>query len=191
MDGSLSLVAASASEPVTPQEAKDWCRGPSAADDPLITSLTTTARRYVEKMTSRALLTQTWDYFLDAFPCWAIPLPRGTPLQSITTVKYTDPSTGNQLTLGSSLYVANLRKEPAIIVPSYGNVWPTTRTVENAVEIRFVAGYVGAVPEELKQAIKVLVAKMYEAREAVEEPARKDVPLAFWNLINEYRLWWI
>lgn len=195
MDGSLVIVTPPAAEPVTLQEAKDWCRGPTSADDTLITALITSARRYVEKVTSRALITQTWDYFLDGFPCRSIPFPRGTPLQSVTSVKYTDPLTGNQLTLNAGLYTVNIKKEPGLVVPSYGNVWPTPKCVENAVEIRFVAGYGAsgsAVPEELKQAIKVLIASMYANREHITtDGAPTQIPAAFENLINEYRIWWL
>src|SRR5689334_22352804 len=105
MNGSIVIVTPPGSEPVTLQEAKDWCRGPTSADDTLITSLITVARRYVEKITSRALITQTWDYWLDCFPgsnwymlrtvmpalwdCWELRVPR-PPLQSISSIKYID-----------------------------------------------------------------------------------------------------
>lgn len=208
MDGSIVIVTPPAAEPVTLQEAKDWCRGPTSADDTLITSLIVTARRYLEKVTSRALITQTWDYWLDYFPgsnwygaqfvtpivwvkCWELIVPR-PPLQSITSIKYIDTN-GAQQTLANTEYTVDSKREPARIVPAYTKVWPTPRAgIPNAVQTTFVAGYGAsgsAVPEELKTALKVLVAKLYEKREAVADVSERDVPLAFWNLVSEYRAW--
>lgn len=199
MDGSLVIVTPPAVEPVTLQEAKDWCRGPTSADDTLITGLITAARRYIEKYISRALITQTWDYWLDYFPgsnwygsrppCWELTVPR-PPLQSISSIKYID-TTGVQQTLASSEYTVDAKREPGRIVPAYQKVWPTPRSgIPNAVQVTFLAGYGAggsAVPEELKDGIKVLVAKLYEKREAVADVSEKDVPAAFGNLVNEFR----
>jgi uncharacterized phiE125 gp8 family phage protein len=209
MDGSIVIVTPPAAEPVTLQEAKDWCRGPTSADDTLITSLITVARRYIEKIASRALITQTWDYWLDYFPgsnwyatrfvtpgmwgnYWELRIPR-PPLQSISSIKYTDPTTGSPVTLAGTEYTVDIKREPGRVVPAYQKSWPSPRSgIPNAVQVTFVAGYGAAgsaVPDELKTAIKVLIAKLYEKREAVTDVSERDVPLAFWNLVNEFRAW--
>lgn len=186
----LSLFLGPQLEPLTVQEAKDWARITEDDDDATVERLVSAARAHVEELTGRALITQTWDFYLDAFPCWGITVPR-PKLQTVTTLKYTD-SNGVQQTLASSEYTVDARKEPGQIVPAYGKTWPSTRSVPNAVEIRFVAGYGTAadtVPFPLRQAIAVLVATMYENREALSDTVMPAVPMAFWQLIDQHRVW--
>lgn len=209
MEGSLVIQSPPAAELVTLQEAKDWARITTSAEDSIVTGLISSARAHVEELMCRGFITQTWDYFLARFPCVTranplaeIALPRA-PLASVTTVKYTDPATGTQVTLDPSKYLVDTRREPGRIVPAYGTSWPTARYgVPNAVEIRFVAGYGAAasnVPDRMRhnvqQAIKVLLATMYRYRELATEALTgqqlTQVPHAFWQLINQHRLWWI
>lgn len=194
VDGTLSLVTAPTIEPITVDEAKDWARITDDTEDAVVERLITAARGFVEEITGRALITQTWDYYLDAFPCGLgtidVPRPR---LQSVTFVKYTDED-GVVQTLDAAEYTVDTKREPARIVPAYGESWPSIRDVPNAVQVRFVAGYGAAavsVPEQLRHAIGVLVATMYEQRESVAETAMVDVPVAFWQLVNQHRIWWL
>lgn len=192
MDGTLELITAPASEPVTVIEAKAWARVTTDEDDSLIDALTSTARAHVEELTGRALLTQTWDYWLDRFPCGELAVPRPL-LRTVTYIKYIDQS-GALITLDSSKYTVDAKRIPGRIVPSYGNVWPSARGVPNAINVRFDAGFGAAsesVPLQLRQAILVLVATLYEQREHLTEAALQDVPVAFWQLINQHRVWWL
>ena len=51
---------------------------PSTVENDLLNDLISTAREYVEDATRRALLTQTWDYYLDEFPSgYYITVPLG------------------------------------------------------------------------------------------------------------------
>jgi uncharacterized phiE125 gp8 family phage protein len=147
-----------------------------------------TARRHVEELTGRALITQTWDLFLEAFPSEIALRPR---LQTVTHVKYIDTN-GTLQTLATSQYTVDANAEPGRIVPAYGVSWPGTRSVPNAVQVRFVAGYgltSDTVPQELRHAIAVLTATLHHYREAyVEQPLAK-VPQAFWQLVNQHRIW--
>jgi uncharacterized phiE125 gp8 family phage protein len=195
MDGTLSLVTGPSIEPLTVDEAKDWARITDDTEDAVVERLISAARGHVEELTGRALITQTWDYFLDAFPGTIdVPRPR---LISVTHLKYTDED-GTLQTLDVADYTIDLKREPARIVPAYGESWPGTRDVPNAVELRFVAGYgatATSVPEQLRQAIAVLVATMYEQREMATEASTgqqlTDVPIAFWQLVNQHRMWWL
>lgn len=166
----LVLQTAPTTEPVTTAEAKTHLRVTTSDDDTYIGTLITVARRHVETITGRALINQTWDYFLDNFPPGdkiVIPLPR---LSSVTSVKYTDKD-NVQTTLAASKYIVDTNNEPGQIVLAYGESWPTfTQKPINAVEIRFVAGYgsgAANVPEGIKQAMLLLIAHWYENREPV------------------------
>lgn len=192
VDGTLELVTPPTVEPVTVQECKDWMRVTLDDEDTLITDLIAAARGHVEELTGRALLTQTWDYWLDEFPYCEMDIPR-PKIQSVTYIKYLDTS-GVLQTLSSSLYTVDTKRSPGRIVPSYGNVWPVAQYVPNAVQVRYIAGYGDEpedVPTQLRQATKVLVATMYENREAMSDVSLETVPMAFYQLLNQHRMWWL
>jgi len=185
------LVTPPAIEPVALVDAKEWCRVTGADDDDLVETLVAAARKHVEALTGRALITQTWDTFLDAFPCEIRLRPR---VQSVTTVKYTDTN-GVQQTLASSEYTVDAKSEPGYIVPAYGKVWPSTRCVPNAVEVRHVCGYgsdvesIAQEAEDLLSAIKILVSTLDKNRESViTGTIVAQLPMSFRQLISGYRV---
>jgi uncharacterized phiE125 gp8 family phage protein len=146
----------------------------NTTEDPYLISLRQSAREYVESFCRRGLLTQTWDYKLDAFPSdgYSIELPI-SPVSSVTSISYVDTN-GDTQTWDSSLYQTDLPSGPkasrARIRPAYSQYYPTARTQMNAVTVRFVAGYGAAassVPSSLKSGMKLLIGHWYEQREAV------------------------
>lgn len=163
---SLKLITAPSTYPVTLAEAKLHCRVDIADDDTLITALITAATEMAEQKTGRAIMTQTLELTLDAFP-EAFELTR-VPVQSITSVKYYD-TTGTQQTLSNTLYALDAADDFgfAYISPVYAGVWPDTRDQINAVAVRYVAGYADAasVPQSIKNWILLMVSTMYANRE--------------------------
>jgi uncharacterized phiE125 gp8 family phage protein len=197
MDGTLVLVTAPTIEPLLVREAKDWARITDDVEDGIVERLITTARAHVEELTGRALTTQTWQYVLDAFPCGGpypgqIDVPR-PPLQTVTFLKYLDQA-GVLQTISAADYTVDAKRVPARIIPAYGKSWPSPRGVPNAITVEFIAGY-GPAPtdviEPLRQAIAVLVATLFAQREAVADRPLAEVPMAFWQLINQHRIWWL
>ncbi len=185
---SLTLFAAPSEEPLTLAEAKDHLEEVATYKDDYITTLITVARQWAENHTRRALISQTWDLFLDGFPPWTIEMPK-PPLASVTTVKYTDTD-GVQQTLAASLYDVDINAERGRIEPALNQVWPVTRSVMNAVEIRFVAGYGAAadVPKKIKQAMLMLIGQLYDNREdTVTGTTVSKVPQSSEWLIADYR----
>ena len=86
----LVLTAGPAVEPVTLAEAKAHLRVDGTAEDTLIASLIVTSRLHVEAAVGLALITQSWSYFLDAWPPGpALKLPL-RPVQSIAAVRLYD-----------------------------------------------------------------------------------------------------
>lgn len=73
------------SEPVTLQQAKDFCRITTEDDDDLITDLITVARKKVERFTSISLVDKT--VILTGELCEMFPLPYPN-INDITTVKF-------------------------------------------------------------------------------------------------------
>jgi len=163
----LALITAPATEPVTLSEAKSHLREDQSDEDTLITSLIVAARQMAETITRRALITQTWEIYLDTFPTEreiVLPFP---PIQSITSITYLD-SNGATQTLSAADYYLDSKGilNSVVLVP--GANWPSTETDrKNTVTVRFVAGYgnAAAVPEAIKLAIKQCVAHWFEHRE--------------------------
>ena len=171
MRSTLSLITAPASEPVTASEAKAHVRVDHTTEDTLITALITAARQGVEASTERQLISATWELWLDAFPeSGEIWLPK-PPLVSVTSVKYYD-SDGVLQTLATSYYDVDAPAGPHAprgrVRLAYDQSWPTTRSIANAVQVRYVAGWANAaaVPQELKQALLLRLGELYARREA-------------------------
>ncbi len=138
------------------------CPTSNTTSDPLLSALIKSARTSAEKMTRRALITQTLDYKLDCFPVCELWLPKPR-LQSVTSITYVDTD-GVTQTLASDQYRVDSDSEPARITPVYGAVWPYTRTVTNAVTVRYVCGYGAAasVPDSIKQWMLLRIKHFYD-----------------------------
>jgi uncharacterized phiE125 gp8 family phage protein len=185
----IRLIAGPGEEPITLDEAKLHLRVDVTAEDTLINGLIIAARQAAEQATGRALMQQTWELALDCFPDEIrLQMP---PLQSVSSVKYLDQD-GVLQTLATSEYLVNDYKEPARIVLAYGKSWPSTRDQENAVLVRFVAGYADAdaVPQEIKQWMLMLIGSMYANRERETVGSAAAVELGFVDrLLDAYRVW--
>lgn len=173
----LTLVTGPAADPVSIFDVRQHLKIDGAGEDATLYRYLTAARLHVEGRDGRlerALITQTWDWTLDDFPCGPdqtlrVPLP---PLQSITSVKYIDTG-GVEQTLASSEYSVDIRSSRGRLRPAYEKTWPSTRAVMNAVTVRFVAGYgagPAAIPEPIRQALLGLVADFYTNRDATGAP---------------------
>lgn len=158
------------------------------ADDDNLTDLITEAREYVENITRRALLTQTWYAYLDEFPdVDFIKIPFGN-LVSVTSVKYKD-SDGTETTMTVTTdYLVETNGEGIgrIVLPD-GETWPTDELYpSNPITIEFVCGWTEAasVPKNIKRAVKLAAEDSYYHgdRNEILKPA-------IMNLLNNYRLW--
>lgn len=145
-------------------------------------------RETVEQITRRALLTQTWDYYLDEFPgADFIKIPFGN-LATVTHIKYTD-SDGTQTTMTVTTdYLVETNGEGLgrIVLP-HGETWPSfTAYTTHPVVIRFVCGWTTAalVPKTIKRAVK------FAAEDSYYHGDRSDVLLPIINrLLASYRLY--
>lgn len=140
----------------------------NTTDDPRLSILITAARQHAEQELGRYLVTQTLDAYFDDFPRYDNPrFPsreiRLPPLQSVASVKYIDTD-GVLQTLAADQYTVDANAKPARIYPAYGLAWPDTLDIENAVTIRFVAGYgtAAAVPACIKHWLLMRVRMMYD-----------------------------
>lgn len=188
----LLRITAPTVEPVTTAEAKLHLRVTHSTDDDLIDVLIAAAREQCEHLTGRALVTQTWERVLDAFPAVEIELGR-PPVIAITSVTYTDAAGDSQI-LDSADYSLDNVTEPGYLLPAEGVIWPTTLDTANAVRVRFTCGYgatADSVPAALRAWIKLRLATLYKHREEIVAGISvADLPNGYTDrLIDRYRLW--
>ena len=165
----LTLTTPPQVEPVELGDMKDHLRLEVDTDDALVEGLIRSARSYIENTKlSRALITQTWVAYFDAFPFPFIELPR-PPLLTVTGITYLDTA-GDRTTWDSSNYVVDVAREPGRVELAYNESYPTARFQANSIELTFTAGYGPApadVPFDILLALKQIVAQWYELREPV------------------------
>lgn len=180
----LKLITAPATEPISTAEAKAFLRIDTATEDTLIDNQIKTARIYCEEYTGRALINQTYEFYLDGFSeieirLWEgiktgadltyrkpyISLPR-SPLSSVTNI-YTFDDADNGTVFSSSSYYVDSVSQPGKVVLRKGQTYPTSLRVANAVKITYVAGYGASatdVPEALRIGMREHISYMYEHR---------------------------
>ncbi len=182
----LTLVTAPANEPISIVEAKAHLRVEIDNDDVLIDSYIVAARQHVEQVHGRALITQTWRLTLQAWPTRGYILLPTPPLQSVTSVVYTDED-GADTTWNAANYIVSTDRCRLVLAKDVS--WPTTPLyASDPIAIKYVVGFgaaAGTVPTHLRQAIMLIVGHWYENREAVVVTGAvpKQVPLAIDSLL--------
>jgi len=156
-------------------------------------------REKAESITRRKLITASLTLTLDGFPSGREPIeiPR-PPLQSITSIKYYDTD-GVQQTLSSALYrviaetIPNC--QPGIVLPVYGEVWPSTRDDLAVVTITYSAGYGAAgsaVPASIRNWMLINIANLWENRESIVISKGAVIDLSKTmadGLLDDYRIY--
>jgi uncharacterized phiE125 gp8 family phage protein len=173
----LLLKAAPTIEPVGLEDFKEYAR-----IDPSITAFDTTllnglveARKAAEVFQRRAYITQTWEYWLDYWPCFPVDIPL-PPLQSIGSIEYYGIDDA-KYTFDDDYYFVDTANQPGRIGLNYNVSLPSmTLRPTNGVCITFDAGYGDDaidVPETVTNAINLYALWRYE------NPESGDVPTAF------------
>lgn len=209
----IQLVTPPATEPLALADVKNYLRVDAdiTQDDALINSLITAARQLIEKNLNRQIVTATWLWTIDSFfgyempggqlllgdrpipqqrggggiwPYLSILRPPRSPLQSVVSINYIDPS-GASLLLDPSQYIVDTVSVPGRLAPAYGTVWPVTQEVPNAVSITFTAGY-STVPGTITTALYMMIASWYQNRDSWNGRAGDVLPVNLrWLLASE------
>lgn len=167
----LKLITPPPFAPLTLAEAKEYLRVDHNDEDATITRMISAATGYADGpdgFLARALIDQTWELTLDAFPLREIRIPL-PPLIEVVNVFY-DDGAGVQQILSTASYSVDKINEPGWIVPV--GSWPATFDGINSVRVRFRAGYVdasqsppvGEVPEDIVQALLLYIDTMFDER---------------------------
>lgn len=209
----LRQVTTPVNEPLSLADLRDHLRISDTTDDRYLNTLRSVVRQRCERATRRALITQTWDLYLDTWPLWdgmhggrtfesATLLPSGgfinlpkPPLQSVTSVKYTDMA-GVTQTWDPSNYIIDTPAgdfcAKGRLGLGFSKVWPIALPVVNSRVIRMVCGYGDDpedVPELLRQGMLLDAGTLFDIRgsilagsraAAIEIPSTtKDIFLSF------------
>ena len=172
--GTLRIETAPTVEPVTLAEAKLWLKIDTTQtdDDDLITSLIKDAREAAEHYCKRVFVSQKWKFIFDVQPT-EIKMPLGY-VQTVSTVK-TYAEDGTATTETSTYYSYDVGELSRLWIKS-GYTWTSTTRLHGIFEIAYIVGWYGGtsdtvgsntmpvVPESVKSAIKMIVAKWYEDR---------------------------
>jgi len=190
-----TLITAPIIEPITLGELKLHLRCDDAVftEDGLLNSIITAGREYVEDITRRHLLTQTWGFSLKEWPKTnTIRVPGGN-LQSVTSIKWKGTD-GVETTLAETTdYLVEVNGESYgnIILP-YGESWPSGSLYpSNPITILFISGWTTAalVPYKIKAACRMICADLYEMRGEPVLGQTVATNRTTQNLLASSRLW--
>lgn len=165
----------------------------TTAEDSGLERLRKAARRKVEGITGRGLLTQTWDYYLRVWPdrdFIRIPfgnLQNGSGVAPVVSWKDTD-GTETTLTVTTDYLVETNGQDCGRVVLPYGVSWPSgTLYPSNPIKIEFFCGWTAAaeVPEDIVAAVLLMAEKLYFRGEREEKLQR-----AINSLLADYRIPW-
>ena len=131
----LVSIAGPLLEPVQLSDIKAHLRVSENDEDVLITSLITAARVHIEHLLTRALMTQSWSYLIDAWPDDDTVILPINPVQSISAIQIYDGD-DNVTVLSPTDYYADVAADPGRVIWLGKAVRPNPERV--ATQVRFV-----------------------------------------------------
>lgn len=181
------LLTAPAIEPVALTDIKAWLRIDSTAEDDAINALLLAARQLIESVTRRKLITQSWRFVLEAFPQDNILRIPFAPFQSVLAMRVYDVN--NVATpLAPALWTLDANPEAARLL--FTTAPPAPGRAIAGIEIDVMLGYGAtptAVPEPIRQAIRMLAARWYENRgDGEADSGATHLPAAVAALLTPY-----
>lgn len=202
----LRLVTPATADIVTLAEAKAHLRVLSDDEDSYIEALCAAVRDHLTGEGSWlgiSVVPETWELTTKRFPwgsdatlwpaTWAmvngrprdaLPLPR-PPLSDVTGVFYT-PSGGSETEITDYRLIGGPALSGAYLLPAKGTTWPVTDGEPGSVRVRYTSGFASP-PKPIKHAALLMIAHLYENREAVGEAKMSEMPMAVGALLAPYR----
>jgi len=185
------LVTPPTLKPISVAALKTHLRIDSADEDEYLAALIDVATQFVEERAWRALLTQTREIALDAWPCGReVELPF-SPIQSVESVKYTT-TLGDEVVVALENFVLNAVCEPGRLVLQRGASWPVAElAATGGVRVQYICGWDAAdkIPPALVHAVRIMCGHLYENREVtITGTTITQVPEGINALISPFRL---
>ena len=161
--------------PVSIDAARRAARASGAALDAELEEKVRGIADEVEHKTGSALITQTWELTLDAFPTSGAIKLAPARLIDVEHVKFYDGD-GEIRTLDPRDYLVDNKSEPGWLLLAPDRAWPATQRRVNAVEVQYVCGYgptEASVPPAIKEYILGMLENQYYPNPNVQYLARR------------------
>lgn len=175
-------------EPVTVDEMRTHLRLNGSEEDTSLLGFLKAARSHIEQSTRRALISQTWRLYLDTWPEGRIVRLPVSPVLSVDQITVYDLD-GNASQLSADAWLLDRSTQPERIKIKLGAGLPASQLM--AAEIDFTAGYGAAatdIPEEFRQAVRLLAGHWFENREAGTDLAIASLPQGLDRLLSTARI---
>lgn len=178
---------------VVVEDLKDHLHVTSTDEDILLRQYVKVATKQAEGIMKRQCCTAQYRLVLPEFQD-VIEIPRPPLISTSLSIEYLDGD-GTTQTLSSTNYDVDTYQEPAIVRLGYGQSWPETLSVENAVRISYVSGYEAStvdnlptIPDNIKVWIMLRAGDLYEHREG-QDLAAGAKGLSFVDgLLDDYKV---
>ena len=187
----LDIVDPSAVPPITLDETKEWLRVDGTDQDATITALMEAATEWAENYTRRAFVDREIETTFSNFPPVHVDayLPK-PPVAQIAAITYVD-SDGTAQVFDETTVTIEKLTGLARVDPDAAEDWP--QAVFSA-QFIYTAGYgptSANVPAEIKTAILIAVAQMFEVRvdQTFGAQASKPQTKASMILLQHHRVW--
>lgn len=169
--------------------ARDHLRLDDDSSDAIVSGAIQGAASFIQNRTQRTLITTIYELSLnDWLPQIFLKLP---PLVTVDSVKYDDVD-GNEQTLSASLYEVGTEIEIPFIKIKPNQSFPSLdeSVTLNRVRVTYTAGYGGPedIPEDIHNALLLIIGDLYENREAVSQGSVYQANPTVSNLIQPYRV---
>ena len=178
------LLTPPAVEPLSLAETRAWLRLDTTDEDATLAALITAARNVVEQAAQRLLIRQSWRVTLDSWPQDGLVRLPLAPVVSVEAVRVRGVS-GAAVGLPGTAYALEAGREPALL--ALVAAVPQPGVARGGIEIDLICGHAdsaGGVPEPLRQAMRMLVARWFENR---GEEANAGLPPDVALLVAPYR----
>lgn len=171
--------------PVPDGVVDDHLRNPQ--DPNVVEVVRLAAHDMVSEMSGRVLGPETWEMSVATAPT-RLTLPK-SPVQSLVSIKYYDGA-GVEQTADLADFYLFADDDRAVVTPKDGKAWPTLQARDDALTVRFIAGYT-TLPAALGHAVLMVAGHLYENRNAVSEGTMTEVPMAVSALVGIHKLGWV
>lgn len=174
-------------EPITIDELRMHVRKDGTDEDALLLAYLSAAREHAEQFIGVAIAPQTVEVALDYFPGGGIELPGGViDDQEPIVVSYVDEN-GDAQVVSPTSFALDSYSTPNWLLPAYGESWPASYSVANAVRVRYVVGGQPLSPS-IRAALLLFVGHLYENREENSTAQTYALPTGVRALLTPHRV---
>lgn len=187
----VQTITPPAAYPVSLAEARAALRIDAGDEDALLAGYIATATRHVENETGLQLIARSCRAWLHRWPKGGVVELEAAPLITVDQVRTFDAADVATV-LDPAWYLVDTASDRGRLVLRRGYSWPTSLREASAIEMEWTSGFgenPADVPEELRQAILLLVGHWHRNRAASSADQLAMIPAGVDALLLNHRLW--